>query len=113
MKGFYQLFSLAITSLAITYFKTPCKRNNESQSKAGDGELHSRGRMHGPGDNGWGGVLARAGSCLWLMEGRDCGGISLVHLNISVYYKCSPKIKCRRSVCSPVVRHGKLWVWVL
>lgn len=58
MKAFYQLFSLAITSLAITYFKTPCKRNNESQSKAGDGELHSRGRMHGPGDNGWGGVLA-------------------------------------------------------
>lgn len=49
----------------------------------------------------------RAGSCLWLMQSRDCRGISLVHFNISVYYKCS------HSVCSPVVRHGKLRVWVL
>lgn len=35
--------------------------------------------------------LVSPGSCLWLMASRDCPGISLLHLSISMYYKCSQK----------------------
>lgn len=88
IKDFNQLLSRAMTS-----HRTWCKRRNKSQSKAGDRELHSRGSgevmtalMAGEVSS-----LVRLGSCLWLMESRDCLGISLVHLNISMYYKCSQK----------------------
>lgn len=74
------------------------------RGRAGDGELHSRGSGEVMGALMAGEVSASLGSCLWLMESRDCLGIPLVHLNISIYYKCSQKMKCRSSLGSPGIR---------
>lgn len=81
-------------------------QRNKRQSRAGGRELHSRGSgevmtalLAGEVSS-----LVRLGSCLWLMESRDCLGISLAHLNISMCYKCSQKMKCRSSLGSPGIR---------
>lgn len=92
----------------MTSHRTSHKRRNKRQSRAGDGELHSRGSGEVmtallPGEVS---SLVSLGSCLWLMESRDCPGISLLHLNISMCYKCSQKkkMKYRSSLGSPGIR---------
>lgn len=90
----------------MTSHRTSHKRKNKRQSRAGDGELHSRGRGEVmtallPGEVS---SLVSLGSCLWLMESRDCPGISLLHLNISMCYKCSQK-KNEMQEFSGLTRH--------
>lgn len=102
IKNFHQLLSVVMTS-----HRTSHKRRNKRQSRAGDRELHSRGSgevmtalLAGEVSS-----LVMLGSCLWLMESRDCLGISLAQLNISMCYKCSQKkMKCRSSLGSPGIR---------